>query len=341
MAIMSLPAFIHVLLLAFLPSYLAVEPVQVYILAGQSNMEGRASVQHLTNLLQNDLTRAPYEHLVNDQNEFIERQDVLVYYPEVSEDEFLPLAPGLGFPAKDRFGAELEFGTVAGDAHLGGNVLLIKIAWGGKDLAVDFRPPSRGSNTYTTWQPGDPGPPDEGTPVAEENYHASYDSLVDTVHGILGRIEAGDVFDGQTTWDLKGCVWWQGWNDLVYPRKVDEYEENLKALIRDLRLDWNAPDLPFVIGELGQHGFNPHGWLRENIYKMRRSERNVAWSDEFRDTVRFAMTSPYLVETGDHFDGDYHYYGRADTMVLVGRAFGQTMLQLLEDIAVEKVESGE
>jgi hypothetical protein len=54
-----------------------------------------------------------------------------------------------------------------------------------------------------------------------------------------------------TTWDLKGLLWcWQGWNDLIYNEKVEKYEENLKALIRNLRIDLNETALPVVIGIL-------------------------------------------------------------------------------------------
>jgi len=46
-------------------------------------------------------------------------------------------------------------------------------------------------------------------------------------------------------------LWWHGWNDGVDPqRAVPAYEENLAALICDVRRDLDTPDLPVVIGEL-------------------------------------------------------------------------------------------
>lgn len=278
-------------------------------------MEGKGSVKHLKQLLENKLTRPHYQHLVNESrnDEFLQRKDILVYFPELSDSPvFLPLAPGLGNP-RDRFGPELEFGHVMADAFEGNNILIIKPAWGGKDLAVDFRPPSRPkpSVPYTTWAPGDAGKPQDGTPVPDTAYGAYYHLLVDAVHDALQSIEAGDVFVNQTTWDVKGLVWWQGWNDLVYPSKVTEYGANLKALMRDLRRDLKQPELPIVIGELGNHGFYPHGWIANGIYSIRRHQRLAASCDG--DVTRFCMTSPYLVDGGDHFDGDYHYYGRAGT----------------------------
>ncbi len=52
-------------------------------------------------------------------------------------------------------------------------------------------------------------------------------------------------------YELAGFVWYQGWNDGVDPKNaVPEYEQNLVNLIKDVRKDLKAPNLPFVIGEL-------------------------------------------------------------------------------------------
>lgn len=48
-----------------------------------------------------------------------------------------------GFSSGGFIGPEYGFGHVMG-AGLGDDVLIIKIAWGGKSLFADFRPPSSG-----------------------------------------------------------------------------------------------------------------------------------------------------------------------------------------------------
>jgi hypothetical protein len=292
-------------------------------------MVGMGSVAHLTKLVSSNLTRATYQHLVNGTtNEFIKRDDVKVHFPDLKGDEVHPLSVGLGF-TKDRFGPELEFGHIVGDIYTG-PTLIIKTAYGGKDLSVDFRPPTRGIGHYTTWEQGGSQEKD-AIPTPSDEYGSSYHKMVRTIHNALYRIEDG-WFEGYDKWELKGFVWWHGWNDHIFVKKLEEYEENLKHLVRDVRHDLNAPELPVVIGEMGQNGIHPLGPAESKTFEMRRIQRAVANSDEFRDITRFSMTSIYYVEGGDSYDGNYHYNGRADTFCQIGKAFGQSMVQLLEDI---------
>jgi hypothetical protein len=62
--------------------------------------------------------------------------------------------------------------------------------------------------------------------------------------------------------------------------------------------------------------------------------------DEFKQTSLFVRTAPYAVLYGTHYNGIYHYYGRADTFFHIGRAFGQGMLLLVTPIAPLAVEPG-
>ena len=131
-------------------------PVKVFILAGQSNMEGQGVAdlagkdyndgKGTLNFLLKDPAKAPlYSQLKDDKGQWAAREDVWVWYkPKNSPVKSGPL--GLGFTVyggKHHFGPELGFGDVMGDT-LGNQVLLVKTAWGGKSLAKDFRPPSSG-----------------------------------------------------------------------------------------------------------------------------------------------------------------------------------------------------
>ena len=81
-------------------------------------------------------TAKRFAHLVDETGQWRLRDDVWISYL----DRKGPLTVGYG-ARKELIGPELAFGWVMGDA-LDEPVLLIKCAWGGKSLAVDFRPPS-------------------------------------------------------------------------------------------------------------------------------------------------------------------------------------------------------
>lgn len=142
--------------LSLAPGADSARPVKVFILAGQSNMEGQAVVDlagkdyndgkgTLNALFQDPAKAKIVRHLKNDKGAWAVRQNVWVRYQREGE----PLLAGpltVGFTVygdRHHFGPELEFGHVVGD-HFPNQVLLIKTAWGGKSLYQDFRPPSSG-----------------------------------------------------------------------------------------------------------------------------------------------------------------------------------------------------
>ncbi|MEK6234139.1 MAG: sialate O-acetylesterase, partial [Planctomycetales bacterium] len=116
----------------------AAEPkgmLRVFILSGQSNMEGKGAIKHLEALLADLKTAAAFQHL-RDGDGWTERDDVRIVFG----DREGPLTVGYAVPT-NRVGPELQFGHVVGDA-LDNPVLIIKAAWGGKSLFRDFLSPS-------------------------------------------------------------------------------------------------------------------------------------------------------------------------------------------------------
>ena len=104
----------------------AAKAVKVFILAGQSNMEGKAANSLLDYQAEAPKTKDLFKHLRKD-GKWIVRDDVFIKYL----DRKGPLTIGYGSPG--RTGVELEFGTMMGD-HFHEPVLLIKAAWGGHSL---------------------------------------------------------------------------------------------------------------------------------------------------------------------------------------------------------------
>ena len=83
-------------------------------------------------------TADKFKHLLGTDGKWAVRDDVWIHYLNRKGR----LTAGFGVK-EDRIGPELGFGWVVGDAF-DEPVLLVKLAWGGKSLAKDFRPPGAG-----------------------------------------------------------------------------------------------------------------------------------------------------------------------------------------------------
>ena len=293
-------------------------PVKVFILAGQSNMEGQGVAdlegKHYNggrgtlNYVMKDPAKAPrYKHLKDDKGQWTVREDVWVWYkPENRPVKCGPL--GLGFTVyggKHHFGPELQFGHVMGD-RLGNQVLLVKTAWGGKSLSKDFRPPSSG---------GEVGP-----------YYTKM--LADVRDALSGLKKSFSGYDGGG-YELAGFVWWHGWNDFCGGKAaVEEYEKNLVNLIKDVRADLKAPNLPVAIGELT----GPWGADCKNpaALAIRKAQAGAAATPEFKGTVLFVETHDFVRKPEDSPcpGHGHHEFANAETYFLVGNALGEGMKRL-------------
>ena len=212
------------------------QPLKIFLLAGQSNMVGMGSLKHL-DLLVKQGANNEYSQTLWNGTAYKERDDVYMIF----ETHYGPLTVGRQYAGKDSFGPELMFGWTLGDALADDDddddncttpILLLKTAWGGRNLAIDFRPPSAGTGQY-----GD----------HPSHYGWEYRTMINAIHDTLGNLSSYSVpgFSSEAGYTLEGFVWFQGWNDMLDMRKVQEYGPNLAHFIRDVRLDLDAPNLPF------------------------------------------------------------------------------------------------
>jgi hypothetical protein len=293
------------------------KPVKVFILAGQSNMEGQAVAdldgkdynegKGTLKALSNDPAKAPLiKHLKTDKGEWVIRDNVWVRYQlENGPVKAGPLTLGFTpYGGRHHFGPELQFGHVVGD-HFTNQVLLIKTAWGGKSLYKDFRPPSSG---------GVVGP--------------YYVKMIADVRKALENLKTDfPGYDGGG-YELSGFVWYQGWNDGVDPKNaIPEYEQNLTNLIKDIRKDLKAPNLPVVIGELTGPWVNAPGeWAT-----LRKAQADAAARPEFKGNVLFVETHDFVrpAKESPNPGHGHHEFGNAETYFLVGDALGKGMIKLL------------
>ncbi len=297
------------------------DPIQVFILAGQSNMEGQGVVDldhpqdynggrgTLQQVLRDPKKAATFPGVQDSQGKWVVRDDVWCRFRTSQELKKGRLTIGFaGYPGRHHIGPEFQFGRVVGDA-LDAPVLLIKTAWGGKSLYEDFRSPSSGGTTG-----------------------AYYTRMIAEVREALEQLDADFPELAHRRYNLAGFVWLQGWNDAFGPEAAQaEYEQNLVNLIRDVRQAFDRPKLPVVIGELGNGGEQAAG----NILAIRKAQAAAAARPEFRGRVAFVKTTPFARPAQDspNTGHGHHWFGNAESYFLIGDALGQAMVTLISAAA--------
>jgi hypothetical protein len=301
-------------------------PVKVFILAGQSNMEGQAVADlegpdynggkgTLAFLLRDPAKASRFAYLRNADGKWAVRNDVWVRY----QREGAPLLHGpltVGFSVyggAHHFGPELGFGWAVGQ-FLTNQVLLIKTAWGGKSLYKDFRPPS---------SDGSVGP--------------YFTRMIAEVREALANLKTDFPIQGEATYELAGFVWYHGWNDGCEPKTaVPQYETNLVNLIKDVRQEFHVPHLPVVVGELtGPWVDAPAEWAA-----LRKAQAAAAARPEFAGNVLFVPTHGFVRKPEDSPNPGHghHEFGNAETYVLVGEALGNGMVKMLQGQKQSRLE---
>ena len=320
-----IPLLLLVTLAASYPVAAANKPVRVFILAGQSNMEGHGFVSavpkrnggrgSLEYLVKDPASAERFAPLVDANRKWRTRDDVWISYL----DRKGPLTVGYG-AGKDMIGPELGFGWVMGDAF-DEPVLLIKCAWGGKSLAVDFRPPGAGKPSYSLGAKDDAAIAQD--PAILGKYYRETLSLTKAALANTKDLVPGS--DGKYV--LSGFGWHQGWNDRINNNFNDEYESNMTRFIQDMRKDLGVPALPFVIAETGMAGpeeKNPRA------LSLMRAQAAVAEHPEFKGNVAFVGTKAFWrpVEQSPNAQG-YHWNSNAETYYLIGKSMGEAMKRLV------------
>jgi len=300
------------------------KPVLVFILAGQSNMEGHGFVAadpkrnggkgSLEFAVKDPATAKKFAHLADKEGKWKSRDDVFISYLERSG----PLTAGFGVN-KDKIGPELGFGWVMGDA-CEQPILLIKCAWGGKSLSVDFRPPSSGKVPYSLGEKQDAAI--AADPKILGKYYRETISIVKATLPKVKELVPGS--DGK--YELAGFGWHQGWNDRISDKFNAEYEANMVNFIRDVRKDLGAPALPFVIAETGMNGPEEKNVRALSLMK---AQASAAAKPEFKGSVAFVPTQAMWRTQEQSPSGQgYHWNTNGETYYLIGEAMGEAMKEL-------------
>ncbi|MCA9177097.1 MAG: hypothetical protein KDB14_21560 [Planctomycetales bacterium] len=291
----------------------AAKPLQVYILAGQSNMQGHAHVSTLDVMNMDPLTAPILADLKGDDGQLRTCERVWISSLGSADDvKTGRLAAGFGADARGpKIGPEYTFGIYMEKAS-SSPILIIKTAWGGKSLHTDFRSPSAGAYQFNESQLE--AMKKQGKDVkslqAEKDKATGhyYRLMLEHVGNVLKDIkQVYPDYDSDQGYELAGFVWFQGWNDMVdrgnYPQRdrpggYDQYSELLAHFIRDVRRDLKAPRLPFVIGVLGVGGpvdlYAPDQQRYRGVHQnFRDAMAAPAKLPEFQHNVAAVLTEKY------------------------------------------------
>lgn len=324
----------------------AADTVKVYILAGQSNMEGKAQNKLWEHQATDPKTKDFFAHL-RDGDNWVERDDVFIKYLQRSG----PLT--LGYGTRNRTGSEYEFGYVMGEHH-DQPVLLIKAAWGGHSLYKLFRSPSNpppqsmlaaelAKRQERTKQNNEKNNKNDPLPTMDEisaEYGQSYRNMLAEIKETEGNYETMFPTLKGKRLEMAGFFWFQGWND-QYNGAETEYESNMRHFINDVRKDLDSPKLPFVIAVMGQNQSKPPKGAMKVIQDAQLAMQDVP---EFQGNVK-AVATDVLVDKAaealyptwkDNFeqwektgsDRGYHYLGSAIWFTRIGHQCAQAMIEL-------------
>ena len=294
---------------------LSAKPLKVYLLVGQSNMQGHAAERTLKHLGMDPKTKPLLKAIQNADGTAKVHDQIWISSIDTSEESGVKegkLTVGYGAGGREpKIGPELTFGITM-QQHIGEPILIIKTSWGGKSLNTDFRSPSAGPYQFNEQQIENFKKRNKDV-AAERKARAErtgvyYRLMLEHIRKVLGDIKrVYPKYDAKAGYELAGFVWFQGWNDMVdggtYPTRgqpgsYDTYSKNLAHFIRDVRKDLKAPKLPFVIGVMGAGGpiakYGPDQKRYAGIHgEFRKAMAAPAKLPEFKGNVTAVFTENY------------------------------------------------
>ena len=295
------------------PASAADKPLKVFILAGQSNMQGHAAISTFDSLADDPKTALLLKEMRDKDGKPKVFERVWITSVGCQGDAYTDLKEqkgqltagygAFGVEGK-RIGPEFTFGLTM-EKLLNEPILIIKTSWGGRSVHTDFRPPSAGPYVFNEFElnkfkkRGDDIAKIKADKIKDTGRY--YGEMIKHVKFVLKDIKrVVPTYDEKQGYELAGFAWFQGFNDYVghdtydqhmKPGGYDQYSTNLGHFIRDVRKDLGVPKLPFTIGVMGIDG--EKGETKTPMKHFRAAPRKVLEAEDFKDNVLAVETWPY------------------------------------------------
>jgi arylsulfatase A-like enzyme/beta-mannanase len=244
--------------------------IKVFLLAGQSNMDGRGDGSKLTDQEKEMLEEAQKNIQFAYNWNPVKPLDITIPTPYIKEK----------FKLEKVFGPELFFGLGLAESMPNEKILLIKRSIGGTSL-------------YGCWNPN--WTEEKATLMNEANSPKLYNDFVSYINEVLSDYEDDE-------YEFCGMLWVQGETDSNVnkfgPLPSDTYGQNLQNLIQEIRKDTKVDDLPFMMLQVGA------GKVVEGMQEAAETMENVTLIQQSKDP-----DSPFYLPGYGPPTGHYNYEG--------------------------------
>lgn len=323
------------------------KPLTVYILAGQSNMQGKSQVSTIPRMALSPETKSLHDAMLDEKGEPKDIGNVSIVY--FTGGRNVPDSMRYGTLKAGRFksiGPEMGFGITMGK-QLGEPILIIKVAWGGKSLKKNYRPPSaerlpiKMPKKSKSWSKDELETYKSEQLAKQGEYYRRMMKHIKTVLSDPGKF--CPAYNPEQGYRVAGFSWFQGFNDIGGEAY---YGGLLGTFIRDVRKDLNSPTLPFSIGVIGIGGEK-----NLKLAEFRKAMASTAeipefkgnvvavetlgfWDNEMVEAIQKIKLGDATVTPRDHelskgkSDQGYHYLGSAYTYSLIGEALAKAIIGL-------------
>ena len=302
------------------------QPVQVFILLGQSNMLGFGQVAgDAAKSLESATKDGKYPFLVDDAGAWTTRKDVrnvrVMNFNDHKNDWLTPADT-------KNIGPEIGIGHYLGEIF-DAPVMILKSCIGNRSLGWDLLPP--GTVAYDhggKLQPGYGETPDtagSGEKHQGNEWYAGkqWDTDIASAKQVLENLDK--YYPGAEDYEIAGFVFWQGDKDRYNAAHAETYETNLVNFIKALRKEFDAPNAKFVCATLGQTKKGAGGNDGAILDAQLAVDGEAGNYPDFQGNVATVYSNP--LSQGGASNG--HYGGNAITYMEVGLALGRAMAELL------------
>ncbi|WP_075601964.1 sialate O-acetylesterase [Saccharicrinis aurantiacus] len=269
------------------------KPVYVVLLAGQSNMAGSGCFDNI------------------DAENMQKIENLQSKVAMATKNKLAPVGPHLSKGKSEKFKCASFFGPEMGIAislcekFPDREFLFIKHSMGGTAL-------------YGAWSPEWSLEKSKAVEKGEQKQNVKlYDEHITLIKEQLARLKK----EG-TPYVILGMAWMQGENDAAKEVSARSYEANLKQLINCYRTEFNAPNMPFVFGQINSN----YGRFKEGPAMVRKAFVDVA--EIVPNTAVIKTVNDGTKTWNDypkHFD-NVHY--NAEGQIKLGKAMGSQLILL-------------